>query len=50
MAKPRPGQTDALNSAGCEKVFAGTTSGKLAERPEPTRCLEYLRGGGTLVV
>ncbi|MGW4408650.1 recombinase family protein [Nonomuraea sp. NPDC004702] len=44
------GQTDALNAAGCEKVFADTASGKLTERPELTRCLEYLRGGDTLVV
>ncbi|MFI0420788.1 recombinase family protein [Spongiactinospora sp. 9N601] len=44
------GQTDALNAAGCQKVFADTASGKLTERPELTRCLEYLRGGDTLVV
>jgi DNA invertase Pin-like site-specific DNA recombinase len=44
------GQTDALNAAGCEKIFADTASGKLAERPELARCLEYLRPGDTLVV
>jgi hypothetical protein len=27
------GHTDALNAAGCEKVFADTASGKLTERP-----------------
>src|SRR5260370_40406941 len=44
------GQTDALNAAGCEKIFAGTASGKLTERPELTLCLGYLRAGDTLVV
>src|SRR5258708_28946591 len=44
------GQTDALNAAGCEKIFADTASGKLAERPELTLCLGYLRAGDTLVV
>src|SRR5260370_25923915 len=44
------GQTDALNAAGCEKVFADTASGKLTERPELTSCLGYLRAGDTLVV
>src|SRR5487761_786606 len=44
------GQTDALAAAGCEKVFADTASGKLAERPELTACLGYLRAGDTLVV
>ena len=44
------GQADALNAAGCEKIFADTASGKLAERPELTLCLGYLRAGDTLVV
>ena len=44
------GQTDALTTAGCEKVFADTASGKLAERPELALCLGYLRAGDTLVV
>src|ERR1039457_1350627 len=44
------GQTDALTAAGCEKIFADTASGKLAERPELTLCLGYRRSGDTLVV
>lgn len=44
------GQTDALRAAGCQKTFADTASGKLAERPELTLCLGYLRAGDTLVV
>ena len=44
------GQTDALNAAGCEKIFAGTAPGKLTERPEHTLCLGYLRAGDALVV
>jgi DNA invertase Pin-like site-specific DNA recombinase len=43
------GQTDALAGAGCEKIFADTASGTLAERPELASCLGYLRGGDTLV-
>ena len=44
------GQTDALNAAGCEKIFADTASGKLTERPALTLCLGYLRAGDTLAV
>jgi DNA invertase Pin-like site-specific DNA recombinase len=44
------GQTDALRAAGCEKIFADAASGKLAERPELSLCLGYLRAGDTLVV
>jgi DNA invertase Pin-like site-specific DNA recombinase len=48
---PEPdGQNDALTAAGCEKIFADTASGKLAERPELTVCLGYLRAGDALVV
>jgi DNA invertase Pin-like site-specific DNA recombinase len=44
------GQIDALNAAGCEKIFCDTASGKLIERPELGRCLGYLRAGDTLAV
>lgn len=43
-------QTDALQAAGCEKVFVDHASGVLANRPELDRALDYLRAGDTLVV
>ncbi len=43
-------QQDALEAAGCERIFADRASGALAERPELTRALEYARQGDTLVV
>jgi hypothetical protein len=43
-------QTRALTEAGCIRIFADTQSGKTAERPELTACLDYLRPGDTLVV
>jgi DNA invertase Pin-like site-specific DNA recombinase len=44
------GQTDALNAAGCQKLFVDHASGTLAKRPALDRALEYLREGDTLVV
>lgn len=44
------GQTDALNAAGCEKVFVEHVSGVLARRPVFDETLRYLREGDTLVV
>jgi DNA invertase Pin-like site-specific DNA recombinase len=43
-------QHDALSQAGCIKVFSDTASGSLAERPQLTAALDYLRPGDTLVV
>ena len=43
-------QSDALASAGCQRVFMDTASGSLADRPQLVACLDYVRGGDTLVV
>ena len=44
------GQTDALDLAGCDKVFVEHASGVLAKRPVLDDVLDYLRSGDTLVV
>ena len=43
-------QTDALTSAGCEKIFTEKASGAQRDRPELKAALEYIRSGDTLVV
>src|SRR4051794_14204731 len=43
-------QLDALQGAGCVRVFEDKASGTLAERPELIAALEYLRDGDTLCV
>ena len=43
-------QNDALQAAGCERVFRDKISGAKAERPGLTRAFEELRQGDTLVV
>lgn len=43
-------QHDALDAAGCYKVFTDTASGALASRPELGKLLDQLRPGDTLVV
>jgi len=43
-------QSDALSVAGCKRVFMDTASGSLADRPQLTACLDYVRDGDTLVV
>jgi DNA invertase Pin-like site-specific DNA recombinase len=43
-------QLDALNEAGCSRVFADRAGGTVAERPELASLLDYLRPGDTLVV
>ena len=43
-------QKDALEKAGCEKIFVEKASGKSSDRPELERTMEMLRIGDTLVV
>lgn len=43
-------QTDALQAAGCEKVFTEKASGAQRDRPELKAALDYIRAGDTLVV
>lgn len=43
-------QLDALQAAGCMRVFTEEASGAAAERPELARALDHLRAGDTLVV
>jgi DNA invertase Pin-like site-specific DNA recombinase len=43
-------QLDALNKAGCEKIYTEKMSGTRNDRPELERCLDALRKGDTLVV
>jgi DNA invertase Pin-like site-specific DNA recombinase len=43
-------QTDALDRAGCEKLFTDKAGGARAERPGLDQALAHLRKGDTLVV
>ena len=43
-------QTEALQKAGCERLFEDKISGRLADRPGLTKALDMLREGDTLVV
>ncbi len=43
-------QIDALNAAGCERIFCDTGSGAAADRPQLLRMLDYARPGDTVVV
>ena len=43
-------QHDALNAAGCERIFDDHASGAKTDRPVLTEALAYLRAGDTLVV
>jgi len=43
-------QHDALEKAGCERVFTETASGGQRDRPELKAALDYMRAGDTLVV
>ena len=44
------GQIDALNAAGCERVFKELMSGTRADRPQLAAALEFAREGDVLVV
>jgi DNA invertase Pin-like site-specific DNA recombinase len=43
-------QKDALQKAGCERIFTDTASGAKAERTGLDEALNYVRAGDTLVV
>jgi DNA invertase Pin-like site-specific DNA recombinase len=43
-------QTDALHTAGCERLFTDTISGATSERPGLSEVLDFIRPGDTLVV
>ena len=43
-------QRDALERAGCDRLYDDTGSGSIRHRPELDACLDYLRAGDTLVV
>jgi DNA invertase Pin-like site-specific DNA recombinase len=43
-------QTDALDQAGCEKIFTDHASGTLTHRPKLDEALDYLRSGDELVI
>jgi len=42
-------QTDALEKAGCEKIFQEKVSGRSPNRPELLKLLEQIRPGDTLI-
>ena len=43
-------QRDALNKAGCDRIFSEKMSSAKADRPELTAAIAFLRTGDTLVV
>lgn len=43
-------QTDALDQAGCVRVFTDTASGTRSDRPQLAAALDYVRPGDTLLV
>ena len=44
------GQTDALDAAGAERVFADVVSGSVRDRPQLGEMLRHLRAGDVVVV
>lgn len=43
-------QLDALEAAGCNRVFLETASGVRTDRPELAKAMDHLREGDTLIV
>ena len=43
-------QIEALEAAGCEKIFSEKLSGRIGSRPELDACLSFIRQGDTLIV
>lgn len=43
-------QTEALTTAGCEKIYTDKITGTVTDRPGLSKALEMLRAGDTLVV
>jgi DNA invertase Pin-like site-specific DNA recombinase len=43
-------QLDALDLAGCARIFKDVGSGTIRKRPQLEACLDYVRAGDTLVV
>jgi DNA invertase Pin-like site-specific DNA recombinase len=43
-------QIDALNAAGCERIFSDKISGLKADRPGLTQALDFAREGDSIVV
>nr|VFJ74396.1 MAG: Site-specific DNA recombinase [Candidatus Kentron sp. FM]VFJ74835.1 MAG: Site-specific DNA recombinase [Candidatus Kentron sp. FM]VFK08386.1 MAG: Site-specific DNA recombinase [Candidatus Kentron sp. FM] len=50
MFAPEHSPIDALQAAGCEKIFEEKASGAQRERPQLKAAFDYMRAGDTLVV